>query len=69
GPEHYTLGHVMEVLSNHGEDSFLPTFDTDFKPLLDLCDKLDIDFRQKASSVLLSEIHLPLVSRQDSKNK
>lgn len=68
-PEHYTLGHVMEVLSNHGEDSFLPTFDTDFKPLLDLCDKLDIDFRQKASSVLLSEIHLPLVSRQDNKNK
>ncbi|WP_297069277.1 YihY/virulence factor BrkB family protein [uncultured Duncaniella sp.] len=60
-PDHYSLGHVLEVLSNHGESSFLPTFDAEFKPLLDLCDKLDIDFRRQASSVLLGEINLPLV--------
>lgn len=59
-PEHYTLGHVLEVLSNHGETDFLTVFDSEFKPLLDLCDKLDAEFRQEASSVLLSEIHLPL---------
>lgn len=59
-PEHYTLGHVLDVLSNHGEAQFLSVFDNEFKPLLDLCDKLDTEFRQNASSVLLSEIHLPL---------
>lgn len=64
-PERYTLGHVMEVLSNHGESSFLPTFDNEFKPLIDLCDKLDDQFRQDASSVLLSEIHLPLAKDRD----
>ncbi|MCM1077723.1 MAG: YihY/virulence factor BrkB family protein [Bacteroides sp.] len=63
-PDHYTLGHVMDVLSNHGEDCFLPAFDEEFKPLIDLCDKLDLEYRQHADSVLLSEIHMPLPDKQ-----
>lgn len=62
-PEHYTLGYVMEILSSHGDDDFLPTFDEEFKSLLDIIEKLDIDFRKQAANVQLGEIHLSLTAQ------
>lgn len=57
-PEHYTLGHVTNILSNHGESEFLTKFDREFKSLIKICDDLDVDFRKQASSVKLAEISL-----------
>lgn len=62
-PDRYTLGYVLGVISTHGEDDFLSAFDDEFKPLLDIIDKLDIDFRQQASNVKLGEIHISSVNQ------
>ena len=53
----------MEILSSHGADDFLPPFAEEFKSLLDIIEKLDIDFRKQAANVQLGEIHLSLTEQ------
>lgn len=59
--DHYTLGHVLDVLSHHGESNFMQDFDNMFKPLSDLCEKLAASLLRQADNVLLSEIDLPKI--------
>ncbi len=60
GPERYTLGHVYKVMSNRGDSNFLTDFDTTFKHLSSLCDKLEASLEQEAHSIRLAEIDLPI---------
>lgn len=55
-PEHYTLGHVLNVLGNHGTSDFIPEFDKNFSKLIAACDALSIQIEKNADSILLSDI-------------
>lgn len=68
-PEHYTLGHVYKVMTSRGDSDFLQDFDTTFRHLNDLCDKLEASLEQQAHSVMLAEIDLPLSDRDNNPQK
>lgn len=57
--EHYTVGHVLRVLGDHGESGFIPELEERFGPLCDLCDRIISSVEQSQSSVLLYEVSDP----------
>lgn len=63
-PDKYSLGHVYKIMTNRGDDDFLQEFDVTFKPLIDLCDKLEATFENQAHSIMLAEIDLPLAANK-----
>ncbi|ROS96097.1 YihY/virulence factor BrkB family protein [Muribaculaceae bacterium Isolate-083 (Janvier)] len=57
-PEHYTLGHVLEVLDNHGESDFIPEFDQNFRLLTGILDKLSAQIENEAGDIRLADIQV-----------
>ena len=57
-PEHYTLGHVLEVLDNHGESDFIPEFDQNFRLLTCILDKLSAQIENEAGDIRLADIQV-----------
>lgn len=56
-------------MTSRGDSDFLQDFDTTFRHLNDLCDKLEASLEQQAHSVMLAEIDLPLSDRDNNPQK
>lgn len=55
-PEHYTLGHVLNILDKHGASDFIPEFDRNFKLLSDILDRLSELVDKEADNTQLADI-------------
>ena len=54
--EHYTLGHVLNILDKHGASDFIPEFDRNFKLLSDILDRLSELVDKEADNTQLADI-------------
>lgn len=57
-PDHYTLGHILKVLDQHGESNFIPEFDNNFKLLSGILDRLSAQIETEAADTRLADIQL-----------
>ena len=56
--ERYKLGHVINILGNHGEKDFIPELDSKFAHLMNICDRISQQIEKSADTTMLSEIEL-----------